>query len=1568
MSAVSLLTIAALLIVAFALWFIVYRIIWSPFSVLFTLQEGGAQEEAAGYNSFAGRVSTLIFTDVWITAGLIWGLVIDSYITVRDNPQIFIGFFLIMGASIAVATFDSEILEAIDDVWHDVVFPAYDDVIRPLLVAFKDIYDVVIPWYNLIVAAVPDTLIFTVELFVECDLATWEETIVAFARIIEVIAEELAFWTVRVVNDEGASFNFFRVIKSITAFFETLLDKVGCLCYELNWLWCTLFDIVDSDNLAIFIDQTLNFFLCFLDIIIDWIIMLITVNFNNNPIPNFKPAFDKLCNASNAGSEWIVDITRIVVGDFIMEAPEGIIPDFGCLLGGSLCSLVRIAQAIFDLLSNEFDIIQDIRQGTDIRYLLMDFEYDEAFGELLGVGQCLADIIDFYNVTALNFVGCTLQNLVNFGTFVLKLPADWIFQLFAIGPTCLQSVPDCAENYLEFIQQYNFTPIYDSARNASFCFFDVLGLINKDFSCAGNNLTNAVITAVNISVELLLNPELVFTSASFWRSLPFNNIFIFTENFFVCLGGVFKSFASDPAGCPPHVVDFESNDDDDDDEQVNFWCCTGNTIAGLGKSLVGLAQALFDVLLDLIEDRSAETIAQDAFDTFSFVVVPNLEIGLDNLACIPLSIFEDLGCPSGGFSNFDDDDDSAHTQVGEALEAWTISFINITLIPARLIEVTLGAFLAGFVPDNDDDDDDESICDSDCQKMLNEVVCPVIDINNDKQGVQGCIFTGFSDALFAPFVDYFQGLGAMGGCFFGQNIQNILRGVSSVLNSLLNFFNSQVLPIFRCTFKFWEDIFSGNWGKVAEQIFTCLIDLDTLYVTLIVNSLEQFPSDFVNAIKSIVCSIRGIDKVCDLRDVRFITQEDLITIEPFMHSYDWTGTTRCDRLVQSYERYVELGLENVARAEIGHCIILRSLAIGANELSPWYPTPVVDEDVLYNPVRVIEFVNDLPKALRLIGDWLQSVEYKQVHSEVWKDSWNNESSPHIEAEIKDLDHFLVQQGVKSRGVITFINGISEIMNRMTNLAIYMRSPNKEKGQRLFERYRQQLLQESSARMQRRALRHNSKRAVQRQQQLFESRLNFREMTAQLMDSIVGNITYALQPKSERAIQRRAQASRFFTRVKQAWQVSFIDRYPKEPRRQLRDSCKFPGQKCRSSAECCTGLVCVDHGSSMGKICSTDLCATLFDDDDDDDRFDCEEICANNCTGCNWLRDVFCKVYLDRFSEVIFRVNEGLVPCFNVSSQATPTPTPMPIINKIPPNSFDWQVFTWITRNIFGISNSKLIDIINDVGNFVTNTNVDPDDGDIGLAGIVVGFFFCEYDELSACNGPGIGTGLEIITPIYLIVTVLMSVVFPASSWLLDFIWMTYVPVLLVVSYEVGYFCYLRTLPFPNLPENLADDILSFADSVFTEFINWDKILPGLLVVSRSGARSFRSCSRDVGFVNWSDNLVFLLQWLIPAVPNFLRTTDAFALRWIRELPFLGDSLDKPQLDFSGKPADEVKSCFIYTSLNWAGLVFVTAIIALFVVFAVLVSYLIVITLLDILTWIAYLGIETSRKTRTARKT
>lgn len=1564
MSATSLLTIAALLVVAFALWFIVYRVIWSPFSVLFSLKEGGAEDEAAGYNSYAERVTVIIFTDVYITIGFIWGLLIDIYYTVRDNPQVFIGSFLIMGGSIVVATFDSEILEAIDVVWHDVVFPAYDDVIRPLLVAFQEIYDVLIPWYNLIVAAVPDTIIFTVELFVECDLATWQESIDTFARIIVVIAQELRVWTVKVVNNRGASFNFFIVIKSITAFLETLLDKLGCLCYELNWLWCTLFDIVNSDNLAISIDQLLNFFLCFLDIIIDWIINLITVNFNNNPIPNFKPAFDKLCNSTNAFSEWIVDVAQIVVQEFITD--EGVVPDFGCLLGGSLCSLVRTAQAIFDLLSNEFDILKDIKKGKDIRFLLQDFEYDEVFGELLGVGQCLADITEFYNVTALNFVGCTLQNLVNFATFVLKLPADWIFELFAIGPTCFQSISGCADDYLDFVQQYNFTPIFDSARNASFCFFGVLGLLNKDFACAGDNLTNAVLTAVNISVELLLNPELVFTSASFWRTLPFNDIFFFTENFFVCLGGVFKSFASDPSGCPPHVVDFDdSGGDDDDSEQVNFWCCTGNTISGLGKSVVALAQTLFDVLLDLIEDRTGEEIAQDAFDTFSFVVVPQLEIGLDNLACIPLSIFEDLGCPSGGFQNFDDDDDDAHTQVGEALEAWTITFINITLIPAKLIEVTLGAFLAGYVADGGGDDS----CDSDCQDMLNEVVCPSIDLQSSTQGLQGCILTGFADALFRPFVSYLQGVGAMGGCFFGVTVQNFFRGASDVLNSLINAFDSHVLPIFKCTYMFWADIFAGDFEGVAEQVFKCYITIDTLYVDIIVNAFTQFPERFLKSLEQIVCKIPGISAVCDLRSVGYATEEDLIFIEPYIQKYDWSGNTRCDRLVQSYQRYVELGLENVARAEIGHCIILRSLAVGANQFSPWYPTPVVDEDVLYNPVRIIEFLYDLPKGLRKIGDWIQSGKYMQVHEEVWKDSWNNGSSPHIEAEIKDLDHFLIQQGVKSRGVITFINGISEVMNRMTNLAIYMRSPNKEKGQRLFDRHRERLLQESSARMQKEALNHNSRRAVQRQKRFAESRIDFRATTVQLAASITGNITEALRPKTPHAIARRAQAARFFTRLKQAYQVSFIDRYPVRPRRVLRDSCKFPGDSCKDSAECCTGLVCIEHSGAGGKVCSTDLCATLFDDSDNGDRFDCEDICENNCTGCNWLQDVFCKVYLDRFSEVLFRVSEGLVPCFNVTNpKATPTPTPTPIVTKIPPNSFTWQVFTWVTRNIFGISNSRLIDIINDVGNFITNTNVDPDDGDVGLAGIVIGFFFCEYDELSACNGPGIERGLEIITPIYLLATILMSFVFPGSSWILDAVWMTYIPVLLVVSYEVGFFCYLRTLPFPNLPENLADDLLSFADSVFTPFINWNNFLPGLLVVSSSGQRSFKSCSNDVGFVNWSDNLVFLLQWLLPAVTAFLRDTDLFLFRWIRELPFIGDSLNKPQLDFSGSPPDEVKSCFIYTSLNWFGLFFVLAIVSLFVVFAVLLSYLLVITILAILTWIAYLGIETARKTHTARKT
>lgn len=1565
MSAVSLVTIVALLFLGFALWFLVYRIIWSPFTLYFTLEEGGAQDEAAGYSSFVERVSIVIFTDVWLTASAIWAFLTSIYYTVRDNPQVFIGLFLVMGASIVIATYDSEILEAIDTVWHDAIFATYEDVLRPLLVAFRDLYNVLIPWYNLFMAYILDTIIFTVELFVECDLDTWQESIDTLARIFVVTAEELAFWTVRVVNKEGASFNFFRVIKSITAFIETLIDKFGCLCYELSWLWCIAFDILDADSLAISIDQALNFVLCFLDIILDWIIMLITVDFANNPIPNFSPAFDKLCNSTDAFGEWVVVITKTIVQEFITD--ENVIPDFSCLIGSPLCSVVKVAQALFDLLSNEFDIIKDIEANSTINYLLTKFEYNQVFDELLDTGQCIADVTSFWNVTILNLIGCSLNNTVAFATLAAKLPVDWTFELFAIGPTCFTDFPsslkECAETYLDFIQDYPFDPILNAARNASDCAFGVLGLINVDFACAGDNFTNAVITLTNITIQMVLHPDLVFTSASFWRTLPFNSVFVDLEDVFRCLGGLLKSFASDPNECPAYVVNFESGSTSDN-ENVNFWCCSGNSIEGLGVAAVALGQTLFDVLLDLIEDVGVEQLTEDAFNTFTFVVVPNLQIGLDNLACVPLSLFEGLTCPSGGFSNFDDDDDDAHTQVGEALEAYTITLINVTLIPAKLVEVYLGAFLAGY--DNNGDCPDNN-----CKKFLNEFVCPGIDLDSSSQGTFGCIIVGTLDAMLMPFVTYMNGLGALGGCFLSNQVQKFLKGIANLLNSLITSFDSKVVPIFQCTYDFWSDLLQGNWDSLPGDIVNCWNDIKNLMVQILKYILENFPSELLGAFTGIVCEIPGVKEICDLkRDVGYEDEEDEIAV--YMQRFQWEGSSRCDRLVQNYPRYVELGLENVGRAEVSHCVMLRVLADSVNNLSPWEGIPLIEQDALDNPMRTLEFLTELPKGLHAYVGWIDTAEYKDVHEKVWMDGWKaNSSNHHMLAEIRDLDYYLYQQGVTSRGVITLINGFADFFNRISNMLIRARVKyDQPKAEAMLRAQQQRAIGEAMERTRQQALHHRPQRAVQRQLQLAASREEVQARSSAFATSLLSNISQLLQPRTERAIRNRATLSRFTKRMKQAWQVTFVEhpRYSPQRSRSTRDTCGFPGQSCSDSGDCCPGLVCVDH-DNKGKICSTDLCAVLFDDEDDGDRFDCEDVCELQCTGCNWLRDVFCEVYLSRSAEVVFRVATGQFPCLNASLGPTPTPspTPSPLITKIPPNSFTWQVFTWITRNIFGISDDSLIDIINDIGNFVINTNTDPDDGNLGLAGTIVGFFFCEYSELSACSGPGLEEGLFITFPIYLLITIAMSWVFPATGWLLDFVWMTYIPVLLVVSYEVGYLCYMRMLPAPNLPENLANDLLSFADSVFTPFLNWNAILPGLLIVV-NGMRRFLSCSETVGFVNWSDNLVFFLQWQLPSVANFLRTTDYFALRWIRELPFLGDSLDKPQFQFTGDPPDAEKSCFYYTSLNWVGIAFVTAVAVLFIVFGVFLSYLIIITIIAIFTWIAFFGIETARKTRTANLT
>lgn len=1509
--AVSLLTIIALLIVAFMLWFIVYRIIWSPYSLLFTIKEGGAEEEAAGYSSFNERITVVIFTDVWLTAALFWDWVVALFYLVRDNFGLFVGLFLVMGASIVVATYQVEILEAIDEVWHDAIFPAYHDVLQPLLTAIKDLYDVLIPWYNLFVAAIPDTIIFTVELFVECDLATWQESIDTFANIIVVFAQETEIWVVKVVNNQGADYNWFRLIKSITAFIETLIDKIGCLCYELSWLWCTIFDILDSDNLAIAIDQFLNSILTLLDIILDWIIDLITVDFKNNPIPDFAPAFDRLCNSSLALGSWITDITNIVISDFVNN--EFMVPDFGRIFGEAFCVVIRVVQAVFDLLANEYVVITDIITCDEdpdkckpITFLIEDYEYKFIFTQMRDLSKSILRVFTFWNVTFLDLTGCLISEFLNFISYLVEFFADSTFALFAIGPQFAIKPEQTAEEYLEFLQDYDFGPIFTSFRNGSFCTFAILGLANEDFACAGDNLTNAVLNVVNITLEMVLHPELVFTSSTFWQSLPFDETFVYLEDFFICFGNLFKSFASDPNDCPPHVVDTSNNNDDED---VNFWCCTGNTVEGLGVSVVALSETLFNIILDLIEGADAITIAEHVFDSLDTKVVPFLEIGLDNLACVPLSLFETLDCPDS-FSGIDDDD-GQFTKVGEALEFFSIEIINVTLVPIKFTEIAIGAYI---------------VFDSDDEEEVSEVltfVCPGFDKVTTSTEKEECFVRGITAVAMVPFTSFLYGMSTVGGCFAGSNVQNFFKGVASIVKVIVQAVTTDVISIMIDLYDILSDFWKRDWSKLADDLVDLLTNIEDMWVSMLEDGLEGLGNFLCNQVlPSAVCSLKK-----DVQEVVYYPDS------PNFDMTEWEGDTRCDAVVQNYGRYVELGLENVARAEIQQCTLWKKLAQGINErMNPFSPDPLIEEDLFYNPVRPVQFLLDLSKGFDALRFWSTTEEYQKLHENVWK----NETL--VEAEIKDLEFFMLQSDIRSRGVISLIKGIDKGINNIVHMMFKVRGGNVTENEFRFKLHQQRLIEQSAKRAERKALRHTPEKAIRRQEKLQKSRREIGQPAIQVYKDMRDSIFYALQPHSEEAIQKRAQMARIFTRTKRIVQRTIeIRNMDPDSHMVLRSNMDF------------------------------DVCGPLFDDDDDDSRYDCEDVCSLNCTGCNWLEDVFCPVYLDRFAEVLFRTRTGQIPCFNQTSMVTPTPTPTPVITKIPAESFTWKVFTFITQNIFGISNSKLIDIINDVGNFVTNTNLDPDKGTVGLAGTIVGFFFCEYDSLSACDGPGIARGLEITIPIYLLITFLMSYVFTGSQWLLDIVWMTYIPVLLVVSYEVGFLCYLRTFPLPNLPENLADDILSFLNSVFTEYINWDNFLPGLLIVM-GNTRTFVDCVNTVGFLSWSDNLVFLLQWVVPSFANFLRTNDFFAIKWIRDLPFIGESLEKPQFMFTGSPPDTELSCFKITSLNWAGIIFVLSIAALFVFLVSFLSYLLVITIISVLTWIAYFGIETARQTRSVRKT
>lgn len=1564
------------LVSAVVLWFVLFRLIWSPF----TLTRGptkGAASNASGYMTYWGilifatanaTIFSAIFIGQWLTS---------LFYLFRDNRTLFVTFAVLTAGADLTSRYDSQILQGIDTVWtrdiHDV---AADDIILPVGDAMRRAYDVGICWYNLYPETIYGGTVDAIEVLADCSLETWQETVNAAVNITVITALTFSVWIDDLVTDTGTGdWNFALIVNSTVFFIGTLLDKLDCLCEDIDFIWNVGFQWLNTPATSILIDQTLNAIIQFFKISIEAIADLI----EGQPVsPDYHPVFDRLCNASLALGDFVDNAINVLILDFLFH--DATLPQLGCLIGRPLCFVLRFIQVIVDILVN---IEELFKEGGD--FLIDDLDYKAPIRELFKLSICIDDQFNIYDQEFVEDVGCAVAGAVNITAFTAELAADIIIYLFGNIerlPGFLQETDD----WINIIRAVNET---------AECLWNTTVFIHPDLPCTLNNVTSAGLLAVNITLELILHPELIFTDDTFLASLMWDQMFLFYEAAAHCLGDLFRSFAGEGV-CTG----------DPEDERVLIWCCVGDFVENGIDILVGVSRLGVNLTINIaetIEGADPRLIVDSAFEILNDDVLVHTEDFLDSAVCLVALFFEPVDCFTDSIELVDGSIDDP--TLADAITVLGQQIVNITLIPLFQFDDFLGFWAA--LEDHEEGDDDalNMLCDFD------DIDAELCDGGGDDEDgkIAVCFFRDFVDTSFRPYLYIFSGVGAIVQCLVSQGFGVLLTEISRIMLIIERDFTALAGDVIVQTILIFQNIWSGDFESVAEDALTMFECLANAFLSMVAQIIDDASQAIQDAFKSVLQEIDDFlgDLICGVLDIPFVCggggggglfglrdapkrsvnitggshrrtkRYVYVPSQLELHSL-FKESTPCDAIAQNYEKYKQMVPFDVAMQQMRECIKLLRIGEDVNYyLNPFGKAyPMIEDSLFYNlDWRILAFKEGITNAPRAYWHWLLSPDRNisafYPHDKMSLVGIRERHGPAME-------RYFSLEDVHSRLTISTLKLIDVSVASVATTLRHMRNANISALQ-VKELHRGSMFNKPRGRYRRAlaaaAAREDANvteedwqthRQAVRQSLKGQSSISFKG-TATVINRIKrslggsysqfkGWLWNVTRPRGDVAIRNRKNLWNFMMQIKSIWvrvfsrnfhREDYDDRHrivPLHYGRVLRDDggCQFKGDP---SEEACALVSAV----FTPIICNIEECIRITRD------LDILNPSQRERTGGP-------DNGYDIPDNIRFGIAPGATPpSFDDSSFTTW------ILDRICDFINFFSVVSGFIGDAIGRATNTTVDlryninctqVITDVGDVLTNTNIDPDDGNVGIAFLAYAVLTCEYDNVNKCIGPGLADGLLIVTLGLIAFLAFTVLIFPQFSWATSYLLLLVPIILLSVSYQLSPLCFI-TFP-PILPTCLADDAFQILQDFFVKEIPWDSFLPGLLVVNSDGSRSFVSCSSEVGFVDVFDNFFFLMEWVFPGVNNFLLDTDYFILAWIRQLPFIDSSLT--QFTFDGDPTDTQKSCWIVTSLNWVPMILLVALFFLGIWVALNVFFIWVDTWIIAVTAWAFTFRETARLT------
>ena len=264
--------------------------------------------------------------------------------------------------------------------------------------------------------------------------------------------------------------------------------------------------------------------------------------------------------------------------------------------------------------------------------------------------------------------------------------------------------------------------------------------------------------------------------------------------------------------------------------------------------------------------------------------------------------------------------------------------------------------------------------------------------------------------------------------------------------------------------------------------------------------------------------------------------------------------------------------------------------------------------------------------------------------------------------------------------------------------------------------------------------------------------------------------------------------------------------------------------------------------------------------------------------------------------------------------------------RLDPDSPFFSVTAWVLWRVGRLIDVDLLQLFDHLTTFFTETNRNPNQGEVGLLFYLEFLVTCNWREMETCDrGLGLEDAFVITLGAWLLLTFILVYFLESFDFLVGTLfWLAFPAAWISAAYFVSPICLVPVFPFPlpSIPRCFADDLCRLIHIFFRRCIPWDDWLPGLLIHPDGCPvfpREFRDCV-PLGFTDGLDNLFFLFEWQWPTINTYLRTTHFVLVSWIRDVPFINDSLQ--QFTFNGNPPDALRSCFKWTVLNFGALALV----------------------------------------------